>query len=162
MIEALIRDDTRLVCLITIQDGPDGDSLRVDVYIPSKGQTLSGLMPSGGGELQQVALAIMTVYPVSALPKPDLRPASQILKENAIPLSSEMIDSRIDADKGVPVDSKPAPDLSIEVQRVALDNRMAKMDERNASLDKRWWKLVEREKKLEQDIENLRKSHPGP
>lgn len=68
MIEALIRDDKRLICVIVIQDGPDKESLNVDIFIPSKGQTLSGVMSAGGEPAQQVARAIMTVYPVSALP----------------------------------------------------------------------------------------------
>ena len=95
MIEALIRDEKRLICVITIQLAPDKDSLNVDIFIPGEGKTLSGVMPAGGSAPQQVARAIMTVFPVSALPKsePDLRPASQILKENAIPLSPEMVES---------------------------------------------------------------------
>lgn len=68
MIEALIRDDKRLICVVIIQDGPDKDSLNVDIFIPSKGQTLSGVMNGGGEPAQQVARAIMTVFPVSALP----------------------------------------------------------------------------------------------
>ena len=67
MIEAMIRDDQRLLCLLTIQPGPDKESLNVDLFIPGKGQTLSGVMPAGGEPAQQVARAIMTVYPVSAL-----------------------------------------------------------------------------------------------
>jgi len=67
MIEALIRDDKRLICLLTIRKGPDKESLNVDVFLPGEGKTLSGVMPAGGGELQQVARAVMTVYPVSAL-----------------------------------------------------------------------------------------------
>ena len=68
MIEALIRDHTRLICLITIQPGPDKESLNVDIFTPSKGQTLSGVMSAGGEPAQQIARAIMTVFPVSALP----------------------------------------------------------------------------------------------
>lgn len=68
MIEALIRDEKRLICVVTIRETPDKDSLNVDVFIPSKGQTLSGLMPAGGEPAQQVARAIMTVFPVSAIP----------------------------------------------------------------------------------------------
>lgn len=67
MIEALIRDDKRLVCVVIIQDGPDRESLNVDIFIPSKGQTLSGVMPAGGEAPAQVARAIITVYPISAL-----------------------------------------------------------------------------------------------
>jgi len=67
MIEALIRDDNRLVSLITIHPGPDADSLNIDVFLPGEGKTLCGIMPAGGGATQQVARAIMTVYPVSAL-----------------------------------------------------------------------------------------------
>ena len=67
MIEALIRDDVKLVCLITVRPGPDGGSSDVDIFIPSEGKTLSGVMPAGGEPAQQVARAIMTVFPVSAL-----------------------------------------------------------------------------------------------
>lgn len=67
MIEALIRDDKRLICLITIQPTADEESLNVDLFIPGEGKTLSGVMPAGGGAAQQVARAIMTAYPISAL-----------------------------------------------------------------------------------------------
>jgi len=68
MIEAMIRDDKRLISVVTIRQGPDKDSLNVDLFIPGEGKTLSGVMSAGGGELQQVARAIMTVYPISAIP----------------------------------------------------------------------------------------------
>lgn len=68
MIEALIRDEKSLKCIVIIGKGPDRESLNVDIFIPSEGKTISGVMPASGGELQQVARAIMTVYPVSALP----------------------------------------------------------------------------------------------
>lgn len=68
MIEAQIRDDKRLISLITIRPGADEESLNVDVFLPGEGKTLSGVMPAGGGATQQVARAIMTVFPVSALP----------------------------------------------------------------------------------------------
>ena len=68
MIEVLIRDEKRLIYVLTIRQGPDKDRLDVDVFIPSAGKTLSGVMPAGGGAPQQVARAIMTVFPVSALP----------------------------------------------------------------------------------------------
>lgn len=73
MIEALIRDDKSLKCIVIIQPGPDHstalkDSLNVDIYLAGQGKTLSGVMPAGGEPAQQVARAIMTVYPVSALP----------------------------------------------------------------------------------------------
>lgn len=72
MIEALIRDEKRLKCVITIQPAADKDSLNVDLFLPSEGKTLSGVMPAGGEAAAQVARAIMTVFPVSALP-PDER-----------------------------------------------------------------------------------------
>lgn len=68
MIEALIRDEKRLICVVTICQGPDKDRLDVDLFLPGEGKTLSGVMPAGGEAAQQVARAIMTVYPVSALP----------------------------------------------------------------------------------------------
>ena len=67
MIEAQIRDDKRLLCVLIIQPTPDKDTLGVDLFIPGKGTTLSGVMPAGGGEAQQVARAIMTVFPISGL-----------------------------------------------------------------------------------------------
>lgn len=68
MIEAQIRDEKRLICLITIQPGPDKKSLNVDLFLPAEGKTLSGVMPAGGEAAQQVARAVMTVYPLSAIP----------------------------------------------------------------------------------------------
>ena len=68
MIEALIRDEKSLKCIVIIQERPDKDGLDVDIFLPGQGKTLSGVMPAGGEPAQQVARAIMTVYPVSALP----------------------------------------------------------------------------------------------
>jgi len=81
MIEALIREDVRLICLITIQPGPDTDSLNVDVFLPGEGKTLSGVMPGGGGAPQQVARAIMTVFPISGLTPEAARKARIKLNE---------------------------------------------------------------------------------
>jgi len=67
MIEALIRDDKRLICVITIQSAADKDSLNVDLFLPGEGKTLSGLMPAGGGAPQLVARAVMTVFPISVI-----------------------------------------------------------------------------------------------
>lgn len=67
MIEAQIRDDKKLLCVVIIQPTPNKDRLEVDLFIPGKGTTLSGVMSAGGGEAQQVARAIMTVFPISAL-----------------------------------------------------------------------------------------------
>lgn len=94
MIEALIRDDIRLICLITIQPGPDKESLNVDLFTPGEDKTLSGVMPAGGEATQLVARAIMTVFPVSDLPKPDLRPASQIVRERK--LANKKINEEVD------------------------------------------------------------------
>jgi len=110
----MIRDDKRLISVVTIRQGPDKDSLNVDLFIPGEGKTLSGVMPAGGGELQQVARAIMTVYPVSSLPT-----------------DSTEEDKGYDHEGWSMVEIKRAKEI----------------------LDKR-------EEKLEQDIENFRKSHP--
>lgn len=68
MIEAQIRDEKSLKCIVIIGKGPDRESLNVDIFLPGQGKTLSGVMPAGGEPAQQVARAVMTVYPVSALP----------------------------------------------------------------------------------------------
>ena len=88
MIEALIRDDKRLICVVTIQDGPDKQSLNVDIFIPGKGQTLSGVMSAGGEPAQLVARAIMTVYPISAIPPEDRDSAAA--RQARIKLNEEM------------------------------------------------------------------------
>lgn len=67
MIEALIRDEKRLICVITIQPSTNKDSLNVDLFLPGEGKTLSGVMPGGSEPTKLVARAIMTVYPISAL-----------------------------------------------------------------------------------------------
>ena len=67
MIEATIRDDKSLKCVVIIEQGPDKDRLDVDIFLPTQGKTLSGVMPAGGEPAQQVARAVMTIYPVSAL-----------------------------------------------------------------------------------------------
>jgi len=83
VIEALIRDDKRLICVITIQPSTNKDSLNVDLFLPAEGKTLSGVMPAGGEAPQQVARAVMTVFPVSAL-RPedrDVAAARQVRKK---------------------------------------------------------------------------------
>ena len=135
MIEALIRDEKKLVCVVTIQPGPDKDSLNCDIFIPSKGQTLSGVMPAGGEPAQQVARAVMTVYPISALPP------------------AECADSPLDRSSETPDE----PETTKEPDRYAGSSTEEAWDE----IDRRTGDLDKREKKLEQDIENFRKSHPA-
>ena len=132
MIEALIRDDKRLICLICIRPGPDKESLNVDIFIPSEGKTLSGVMPAGGEPAQQVARAVMTVYPISAL-------------------SPAWTEARKDIFSTSPLDRRPEPGPESDRSE----------DERWAALRKKDLELDEREKKLDQDIKNLRKSHPA-
>ena len=146
MIEALIRDDKRLICLICIRPGPDKESLNVDIFIPSEGKTLSGVMPAGGEPAQQVARAVMTVFPVSALP----------LEERAVPLSPETLESHLE---GQPVDS--SEDDKVKISKDVFPEVWTLVQRRMSALDKREAVLIDREKKLTADIENFRKSHPG-
>lgn len=130
MIEALIRDDKRLKCIVIIEDAPDKDSLNVDIFLLGQGKTLSGVMPGGGEPAVRVARAIMTVYPVSALPK-------LVDSESRHPLYPAM-------NKDSAVDLRPAS------QQVR---------ERKAGLYKEMAELDKRADKIAADIENLRKSH---
>ena len=139
MIEALIRDDKRLICLVCIQAGPDKESLRCDIYIPSKGQTLSGVMPAGGEPAQQVARAVMTVYPVSALHPTTPEPGTE-------------------SDRSDVEEKEEGPIL--ELSRDMFPEVWELVSRRMSNLDKRDAVLRDREKKLEQDIESFRKSHP--
>ena len=164
MIEALIRDDTKLICVVIIQepvqviDGPDRDGLNFAIFFPSKkGRSLiegadshptySGVMAGGGEPAQQVARAIMTVYPVSALPKP----ASEIVPEHGDCRDREE-DESLPEGQPPPVTEKLSQEMFPESWRL-VERRMASLDKREAN-------FIEREKKLEQHIENLRKSHP--
>lgn len=174
MIEALIRDDTRLICVITIQPAPEKDSLNLDIFIPSKGQTLSGVMPAGGEPAVQVARAIMTIFPVSALPKPadpELRPASERMADH-LPLSgTEEVWAEIDkkmaeidkrADKlandiedlreSQPEDddeTQPlSPETIEELSKGSFPEQWRLVERRIGSLDKREVEFIEREKSL--------------
>lgn len=152
MIEALIRDEKRLVCVITIQEGPDKDSLNVDIFIPSKGQTLSGAMPAGGEPAQLVARAVMTVFPVSAL-KPEGLPLSpEITEDTIVKTDTEKAIAKfqervVKLDEGEAL-APPRPEPGPESDR--------SKDERWAALKKKDLELDEREKKLDRDIKNFR------
>ena len=50
MIEALIRDEKSLKCIVIIQPATEKDSLNIDIYLPDQGKTLSGVMPAGGDQ----------------------------------------------------------------------------------------------------------------
>lgn len=147
MIEALIRDDKRLICLVSIRPGPDKESLNVDIFLPGQGKTLSGVMPAGGEPAQQVARAVMTVYPISALPTD----AYQVALEKR---RKEMVERENARREGKPADSNKDGRSDLEIAAcIAIGKRNLELNEREADLS-------DHEKKLEQDIENLRKSHP--
>ena len=152
MIEALIRDDKRLICLVCIQAGPDKESLNVDIFIPSKGQTLSGLMPAGGEPAQQVARAVMTVYPISALSPAWTEARKDRFLTPPLDRSSETLDE--------PKTTLPEK----EPDRYAgpsTKEALAELDRRTYVLDQYEKSLGEREKQLNRDIKNFRKSHPA-
>lgn len=70
--EATIREDGKLTCVLIIRPGQQPDTLEVSTLISAKGTLLSATMPAGSGPAQQVARAIMTVFPVSALTTQEL------------------------------------------------------------------------------------------
>ena len=167
MIEALIRDDKRLICLVTIQSVPGRDGLNVDMFIPREGKTLSGVMPAGGGIPQQVARAIMTVFPISALPTD----AYQVALEKR---RKEMVERENARSEGKPADSSDRSPETLDEPKTTLPEKepdryagpsteeaLAELDRRTDDLDKYEKSLGEREEQLNRDIKNLRKSHPS-
>lgn len=74
MIEVTIRDENKLLCLLTIRPAKDKqgdltpDALEVDAFLPYKGITLSATIPAGGDKTAQVARALMAIFPPVPIP----------------------------------------------------------------------------------------------